>query len=117
MTSEELPLTDRKCEACTPETPPLKEETLQRYYDQLADGWTLTDDHHLTKAWRFKNFRQALNFTNKIGEMSEQEGHHPDIWLTWGRVRVTVFTHAIDALSENDFIWAAKVDHLYEERL
>ncbi len=114
MTQDEINLTERKCEACTPETPPLRGEKLQQYYKRLDEGWQLVDNHHLSKTYRFKNFRQALDFTIKIGELSEEEGHHPEIVLTWGRVKVTVYTHAIDALSENDFIWAAKADELFK---
>lgn len=115
MNTDDLNLQERKCTACTPETPPLKGEKLQRYYDRLSDGWKLVDKHHLEKTYSFKNFRQALEFTNKIGELSEEEGHHPEIFLTWGKVKLTVYTHAIDALSENDFIWAAKANGLFEE--
>ncbi len=115
MKMNEFNFTDRKCSTCNPDTPPIEGEKLHRYFNELSDGWTLVDDHQLEKSWRFKNFRQALDFTVKIGEMSEVEGHHPEILLTWGKVKVIVFTHAIDALSENDFIWAAKVDKLLEE--
>jgi len=106
----EKKLEERKCEACNANTPPLHGEELQRYYSKLDDGWELIDDHHLEKTYSFKNFRQALEFTNRVGEMSEEEGHHPEIYLTWGEVKLKVYTHAIDALSENDFIWAAKAD-------
>lgn len=105
-------LTERKCEACHPDTPVLKGSELREYYQQLGDNWELVDDHHLTKAYEFNNFREALDFTVKIGEMSEEEGHHPEINLTWGKVTLTVYTHAIDGLSENDFIWAAKADQI-----
>jgi 4a-hydroxytetrahydrobiopterin dehydratase len=114
MAQDEINLTERKCEVCTSETPPLEREELHKYHDRLDEGWQLVDDHHLSKIYRFKNFRQALDYTVKIGEMSEEEGHHPEIVLTWGRVKVTVYTHAIDALSENDFIWAAKADELFD---
>ena len=117
MHTGDAPLTERTCKACNANTPPLKGGELQNYFDNLANGWTLVDDHHLLKSWRFKNFQQALNFTVRIGELSEKEGHHPDIHLSWGKVKVTIFTHVIDALSENDFIWAAKADQLYEEQV
>ena len=105
-------LAEQKCEACNANTPPLKGEELQQYYNKLEEGWDLIDDHHLIKTYSFKNFRQALEFTNRVGEMSEEEGHHPEIYLTWGEVKLKIYTHAIDALSENDFIWAAKADEV-----
>ncbi|MBD3617437.1 MAG: 4a-hydroxytetrahydrobiopterin dehydratase [Gracilimonas sp.] len=110
--NKEQGLTERKCEACHPDTPVLKGRELREYYQQLGGDWKLVDDHHLTKTYEFNNFREALDFTVKIGEMSEDEGHHPEIKLTWGKVTVTVYTHAIDGLSENDFIWAAKADQI-----
>jgi len=73
----------------------------------------LIESHHLEKEFRFKNFRDALAFTNRTGEMSEEQGHHPDIELAWGRVKLSVWTHKIDGLTESDFIWAARADSLY----
>jgi 4a-hydroxytetrahydrobiopterin dehydratase len=61
---------------------------------------------------RFDNFRDALGFTNRVGELAEEQGHHPDIELAWGRVKLTVWTHKIDGLTESDFIWAAKADQI-----
>lgn len=66
----------------------------------------------MTRVFRFKNFREALDFVNRVGELAEEQGHHPDISFGWGRVEVTVFTHKIDGLTESDFIFAAKVDTL-----
>jgi 4a-hydroxytetrahydrobiopterin dehydratase len=79
---------------------------------QLGAHWDVVDDHHLRAEYRFKDFLEALAFTNKVGELSEQEGHHPDLHLSYGKVVVTVWTHAINGLSENDFILAAKIDSL-----
>lgn len=114
MNKKEMKLTEQKCTPCSGDTPPLQGDELQNYYNRLDEGWNLVDDHHLRKSYDFENFKQALDFTNKIGGMSEEEGHHPNIELTWGNVTVTVYTHAIDGLSDNDFIWAAKADELYE---
>lgn len=114
--ADEITLTNRSCEACTKQTPPLEGEKLKHFFDTLNAEWELIDNHHLTKTYKFKNFRQALDFTNKIGEMSEEEGHHPEILLEWGRVKLTVYTHVIDVLSENDFIWAAKAEKIYQEK-
>ena len=114
MNKKDVDLTEQKCKPCSGNTPKLGGEELQDYYSRLSEGWDLVDNHHLRKSYDFENFKQALDFTNKIGEMSEEEGHHPDIELTWGEVTVTVYTHAIDGLSDNDFIWASKADELYE---
>lgn len=97
------------CEPCEGGTPALKGEELRKMYGQL-DGWTLANEHHLEKEYRFKDFLEALAFVNRLGEVAEQEGHHPDIFLTWGKVKVTLWTHSIGGLSENDFILAAKAD-------
>jgi len=73
----------------------------------------VVDEHHLEKTFAFEDFRQALNYTNKVGEIAEHEGHHPDIYLGWGKVRLTIWTHKIDGLTESDFILAAKADEAY----
>lgn len=80
--------------------------------EQLEGDWTLVDEHHLEKTFTFSNFRQALDFTNQVGALAEAEGHHPDIHLAWGKVKLTIWTHKIDGLTESDFILAAKVDAL-----
>ena len=72
----------------------------------------MVDEHHLSKGYDFKNFVDALAFVNKLGAVAEQEGHHPDIFLTWGKVKVEIYTHKIDGLTESDFILAAKCDAL-----
>ena len=77
---------------------------------QLGGGWRVVDEHHLEREYRFDDFRQALDFTLRVGEMAEEQGHHPDILLTWGLVKVTIWTHKIDGLSEADFVLAAKFD-------
>jgi 4a-hydroxytetrahydrobiopterin dehydratase len=92
--------------------PPLAGAELERLAAELGNGWRVVDGHHLEKEYRFADFRQALGFTNLIGELAEEVNHHPDIFLTWGRVRVELWTHKIDGLNEADFIWAAKADRL-----
>ena len=106
---EKLDLTKKRCASCTQKVPPLKGDELKSFFEQIHD-WKLIDDHHIVKEYRFKNFQEALDFTNKVGELAEQEGHHPDILLSWGKVKVELWTHKIDGLSENDFIFAAKCD-------
>jgi 4a-hydroxytetrahydrobiopterin dehydratase len=88
---------------------------IESYLRDLDAGWRVVDDHHLEKEWRFRNFREALAFTNRVGELAEAVGHHPDIELGWGRVKLTVYTHKIDGLHEADFVFAAKVDALGDE--
>jgi len=80
--------------------------------ENLPQEWTVEDGHRLTCTYPFRNFRQALAFTNAIGEVAEQEKHHPEITLTWGRVTVRIWTHKIDGLTESDFILAAKISAL-----
>ena len=89
----------------------LKGEELRRHYGQLHD-WTLVNEHHLEKEYKFPDFREALAFVNRLGEVAEREGHHPDIFLTWGRVKVTLWTHSVGGLSEKDFSLAEKADGL-----
>jgi 4a-hydroxytetrahydrobiopterin dehydratase len=79
---------------------------------ELGGGWSCVDEHHLEKEYRFKDFRQALAFTNRVGELAESVGHHPDIHLAWGKVRLTIWTHKVDGLTESDFVLAAKADRL-----
>ncbi len=76
----------------------------------MSNEWQVIEEHHLEKEYSFRNFRHALDFTIKVGEMAEDQGHHPDIFLAWGKVRLTIWTHKIDGLTESDFIFAAKAD-------
>ena len=78
--------------------------------DKLKNDWKIINEHHLEKEYSFKNFKEALDFTVKVGELAENQDHHPDIFLTWGKVKVTIWTHKIDGLTESDFIFAAKTD-------
>jgi 4a-hydroxytetrahydrobiopterin dehydratase len=103
-------LASRKCVPCRGGVPPLQGEELARLHRQLGSGWQVIEGHHLEKEFSFPDFRQALDFTNRLGEVAETEGHHPDICLGWGRVKVSIWTHKIDGLTESDFILAAKAD-------
>jgi len=102
-------LAEEHCVPCHGGVTPLKGDELYRLAGQVPD-WKVVEDHHLTRSFVFPDFRKALDFVNRIGAVAEQEGHHPDILLTWGKVDVTTYTHAINGLSENDFILAAKID-------
>ncbi len=103
-------LTEKHCIPCKGGVAPLKGESLSALYHQLPPGWQLVKEHHLEKEYLFKNFRDALAFTNKVGQLAEAEGHHPDIHLAWGKVKLQIWTHKIDGLTESDFILAAKID-------
>lgn len=87
----------------------LRGDELRRHYGQLHD-WSLVNEHHLEKDYKFRDFREALAFVNRLGEVAEREGHHPDIFLTWGKVKVTLWTHSVGGLSEKDFALAAEAD-------
>ncbi|MEW6566586.1 MAG: 4a-hydroxytetrahydrobiopterin dehydratase [Chloroflexota bacterium] len=102
-----------ECIPCKGGIPPLKGQAIEDLLQKLGGGWRVIDEHHLDKEYRFKNFRQALDFTNRVGELAESVGHHPDIYLAWGKVRLVIWTHKIGGLSESDFIFAAKADTLY----
>jgi 4a-hydroxytetrahydrobiopterin dehydratase len=103
-------LAQKECVPCKGGVPPLKGVELTRLLAELGGEWNIVAEHHLEKEYRFKNFREALNFTIKIGELAEAQGHHPDIYLAWGKVKLTVWTHKIDGLTESDFVFAAKAD-------
>jgi 4a-hydroxytetrahydrobiopterin dehydratase len=103
-------LTKKKCRPCNENTPPLKGEAIAKLQHELGDNWKVVEEHHLEKEYSFKNFKEALDFTNRVGAVAEQEDHHPDIFLGWGKVKLDLWTHNIGGLSENDFILAAKAD-------
>ncbi len=107
-------LAQRKCIPCSEGTSPLGREEQKDLLDKLSEGWKVIQGHHLENEYRFSDFRQALAFTNQVGEIAEGEGHHPDIYLSFGRVRIIIWTHKIDGLTESDFILAAKIDQLEE---
>ena len=105
-------LAEKTCVPCRGGIPPLRPEEIAPLHAQLGSDWEITDNHHLRKTYRFKNFKEALAFTNRIGELAESIGHHPDIYLAWGKVTLEIWTHKIDGLAEADFIFAAKCDKL-----
>lgn len=105
-------LADRECVPCKKGGKPLKGEIIGSLCEEVDRGWQVVDQHHLEKLFRFDNFAQALAFVNKVGELAEQQGHHPDIQLSWGKAKITLWTHAVDGLTESDFIMAAKIEKL-----
>ncbi len=105
-------LASKSCTACQGGTPPLKGQAIKDLSEQLAGDWQVVDEHHLEKEYTFDDFRQALDFTNRVGEVAEEQNHHPDIYLTYGKVKIQIWTHKIDGLTESDFIFAAKCDNV-----
>ena len=105
-------LAEKECVPCKGGVPALKGEDLQRLKRELDGGWQIVHDHHLEREFKFKNFVEALDFTNRVGELAEAQNHHPDIYLTWGKVKVTIWTHKVEGLTESDFVLAAKIDRL-----
>ncbi|HLI33765.1 MAG TPA: 4a-hydroxytetrahydrobiopterin dehydratase [Terriglobia bacterium] len=104
-------LASKTCVPCKGDVPPLKGAELQKLQSEVP-GWEVVNEHHLEKTYKFPDFVKALAFVNRIGELAEQQGHHPDIYLAWGKVGVKTWTHKIDGLTESDFILAAKIDQL-----
>lgn len=104
-------LSSKQCVPCRGGVPPLRGEEVQRLQAQL-NGWEVVLEHHLKKNYGFSNFAEALKFVNRVGELAEEQGHHPDICFGWGKAEVTIWTHKIDGLTESDFILAAKIDKL-----
>jgi 4a-hydroxytetrahydrobiopterin dehydratase len=102
-------LSDKKCVPCHGQAPRLSADEISEYSKQLS-GWQLKNNRNLVKNFKFKDFKGALDFVNKIGAKAEAEGHHPDIEFGWGYVKIKLWTHAVDGLSENDFILATKID-------
>lgn len=107
-------LADKTCVPCRGGTPPLKGKELAAIHQQLPESaqWNVVNEHHIVRAYKFPDFRSALAFVNKVGELAEAQGHHPDILLGWGKVEITTWTHAVEGLTESDFILAAKIDRL-----
>jgi 4a-hydroxytetrahydrobiopterin dehydratase len=104
-------LASKTCVPCRGGVPPLKGRELAELKRQVS-GWEVIEEHHLRKTYTFPDFKSALAFVNRVGEVAEEQGHHPDICLGWGKVEVTIWTHKIDGLTESDFILAAKLDQL-----
>ncbi len=108
-------LANQKCVPCKGGVPPLDEDAAGALLARLGadgNGWRVAGGHHLEKEYAFPDFVTALAFVNRVGAVAEEEGHHPDIFLTWGKVRITLWTHSIDGLTESDFVLAAKADRV-----
>jgi 4a-hydroxytetrahydrobiopterin dehydratase len=106
-----MSLADKTCVPCRGGVAPLKGDALNALHTELPD-WEVIGEHHLHKVFRFPDFKQALDFVNRAGAIAEEQGHHPDILLAWGKAEVTIFTHKIDGLTESDFVLAAKINRV-----
>ena len=105
-------LAEKKCVPCRGGVSALTGKAIEELRSKLDGGWSVVEEHHLTKTYPFKDFAQALAFVNRVGSVAEAEGHHPDIYLSWGSVRIDIWTHKAGGLTENDFILAAKADQV-----
>ncbi len=104
-------LASKTCVPCRGGVPPLKGQELATLHKQVPE-WQVVNEHHIVRQFKFPDFKQALAFVNRVGELAEDQGHHPDIFLAWGKAEITLWTHKIDGLTESDFIMAAKIDRL-----
>ena len=108
-------LSKKKCIPCKGDIPGFEITKIHKYL-KMVDGWEVKSDeskiYYLIKKFNFKNFLESQNFVNKVGNIAEAEGHHPDIWFRWDYAKIKIFTHAIKGLHESDFILAAKIDKI-----
>jgi len=104
-----MSLAEKHCVPCRGGVPALEGDELEKMLTQIS-GWQVVNQHHLTKSFSFPDFRTALEFVNRVGGIAEAEGHHPDLFLAWGKVDVKIWTHKVDGLTESDFILADKID-------
>lgn len=107
-------LADQKCVPCRGGVPPMERAKAEDLLKQLGRGWQLNKDGHLERLYTFQDFAQALAFVNKVGAVAEGEGHHPDLYLAWGKCKMEIWTHKISGLTESDFYLAAKADRAFE---
>lgn len=106
-----MALAEKKCDACINAVRSLSEEEYKPLFAELQ-GWTVQDGHHLLKSFITRNFTEALELANKIGALADEEGHHPDLLVRWGELRIQMWTHKVDGLTEADFVLAAKIDRI-----
>lgn len=106
-------LATKTCVPCRGGVPSLRGNELAALHQQTPE-WEVANEHHITRRFKFPDFKQALDFVNRVGAVAEEQGHHPDIFLAWGKAEVTFWTHKVDGLTESDFVMAAKIDQLYK---
>ena len=110
-----MKLADQKCVPCRGGVPPMDETRAKELLRELEGGWHLNTDGHLEREYRLQNFRQAMTLANKLADLAEQEGHHPDLCIAWGKCNVEIWTHKIKGFTESDFYFAAKADRAFRE--
>ena len=106
-------LADNQCVPCRGGVPPVEPSKAKELLVQLEQGWAFNTQGHLEREYSFKNFAEALEFVNKVGAIAEDQGHHPDLFLAWGKCKVEIWTHKIQGLTESDFFFAAKADRVF----
>jgi 4a-hydroxytetrahydrobiopterin dehydratase len=104
-------LAAKTCVPCRGGAPPLRDQELTSLHQQIPN-WQVVNEHHLVRQFKFADFKQALAFVNRVGDLAEEQGHHPDILLAWGKAEITLWTHKVNGLTESDFIMAAKIDQI-----
>ncbi len=104
-----MALADQRCTPCRNGDPPLAADAVESYSAEVPD-WSVFESHHLWRRFAFPDFLTGLAFVNKVGAIAEEQGHHPDIFLAWGKVEITIWTHQINGLTTSDFILASKID-------
>ena len=108
-------LSEKTCIPCRGGVPPLTADEIKPLAAQVNE-WKVISNHHVEKEFKFPDFRTALSFVNKVGEIAEEQGHHPDIYLAWGKAGIKIWTHKINGLTESDFVMAAKIDRAYSAK-
>lgn len=108
-----MSLADKQCIPCRGEVPPLDDSRARELLAELGNEWILNEDGHLSREYKFSNFMDALGFANRVGEIAEEQAHHPDLYVAWGKCRVEIWTHKIGGLTESDFYLAAKVSRSF----
>jgi 4a-hydroxytetrahydrobiopterin dehydratase len=104
-------LAEKTCVPCRGGVPPLNADEIRQFTPQV-NNWSVVNGHHIEKEFKFSDFKTALDFVNKVGGIAEEQGHHPDIYLAWGKAQVKIWTHKINGLTESDFVLAAKIDRV-----
>lgn len=107
-----MDLSEKKCQPCEGDTPPMDQNEIETFKKHIQDDWNIIENKKMSKEYSFKNFKNTMEFVNKVAELAEEEGHHPDMQVSYGKVVIELSTHAINGLSENDFIMAHKIDNI-----
>ena len=105
-----MKLASKKCIPCSGRIPPMEKKEVDKYLNDLGNGWKVNAEGHLNKVYKFQNFIESMEFANKIAEISEKEDHHPDLHISWGSCKIEIWTHKINGLAKSDFYLAAKIE-------